>query len=354
MSQPDFGSARDEAQRLVTAALAMASRFAQGTDPHAGGAGPTMATGSAECCVCPICRTIAAMRDPDPDFADRLAAGAGDLAAGVASLLRSFGGGTATHRPGPAPDPGGDAWRAASTAPPATDESASPRAAPDASAPPRAAPEPPPPATDESFPPPAAPDPPPPASDASAPPRTAPDPPPPAPPTTDAPDPDLADRLAAGAGDLAAGLAGLLRSLGGAASQRPGPPPPAADEPGVPATPPGPGADAQPDADVWRAATTAPAAADVDTDAPAASPRAPHATAPAPQAPPPDTGGRDTQADPADIWRAATRTGDDVDRPAEGDVWSAATSARPTKPMARKAVKKAAPRTPPPDDDTSG
>ena len=33
------------------------------------------------------------MRDPDPEFAERLATGAGDLAAGVASLLRAFAGG---------------------------------------------------------------------------------------------------------------------------------------------------------------------------------------------------------------------------------------------------------------------
>jgi hypothetical protein len=73
---------REEAERLVATALAtlaMATRGATG-----------FATGSAECCVCPVCKAIAAARDPDPEFAERLAAGAGDLASGVASVLRAF------------------------------------------------------------------------------------------------------------------------------------------------------------------------------------------------------------------------------------------------------------------------
>ena len=47
-------------------------------------------TGSPECCVCPVCRAIAGMRDPSPERAERLATGAGDLASGVASLLRGL------------------------------------------------------------------------------------------------------------------------------------------------------------------------------------------------------------------------------------------------------------------------
>lgn len=79
------GTARDEAERLVAAALGAVSVAARG-------AADTFATGSAECCVCPVCRVIAAMRDPDPEAAERLASGAGDLAAGVAGILRAFGG----------------------------------------------------------------------------------------------------------------------------------------------------------------------------------------------------------------------------------------------------------------------
>jgi hypothetical protein len=78
---------REEAERLVATALAALSYTAnRATEGTAG-----FATGSAECCVCPVCKAIAAARDPDPQFAERLATGAGDLAAGVASVLRAFG-----------------------------------------------------------------------------------------------------------------------------------------------------------------------------------------------------------------------------------------------------------------------
>jgi len=63
------------------------------TAGRAGGGAPLgtgFATGGPECCVCPVCRAIAALRDPSPDLAERLATGAGDFAAGVASLLRAF------------------------------------------------------------------------------------------------------------------------------------------------------------------------------------------------------------------------------------------------------------------------
>ncbi len=74
------GSAREEAERLVGVVLAAASMAAN--------AHPGLSTGSAECCVCPLCRVIAAVRDPDPAMVERLTSGAGDLAAGVASFLR--------------------------------------------------------------------------------------------------------------------------------------------------------------------------------------------------------------------------------------------------------------------------
>jgi hypothetical protein len=82
------GTARDEAERLVAAVLAAAT-LAANANPH-------LATGSAECCVCPLCKVIAAVRDPDPELVERVATGAGDLAAGLASFLRSV----STHRPG--------------------------------------------------------------------------------------------------------------------------------------------------------------------------------------------------------------------------------------------------------------
>jgi hypothetical protein len=79
---------REEAERLVAAALAAVNLATRGMT-RAGGRGP-IATGDPECCVCPVCRTIAAMRDPSSDLADRLASGAGDLATAVTSVLRTL------------------------------------------------------------------------------------------------------------------------------------------------------------------------------------------------------------------------------------------------------------------------
>ncbi|MFC5922503.1 hypothetical protein [Micromonospora vulcania] len=111
MGGTDPGSAREEAERLVATLLAGARLASAGStggawgplggmlagvlghsaDPGGRpGAGGGFATGTAECCICPVCRGIAALRDPSPEFAERLATGAGDLAAGVASLLRAF------------------------------------------------------------------------------------------------------------------------------------------------------------------------------------------------------------------------------------------------------------------------
>lgn len=136
----DPGSAREEAERLVAAVLATAKLAAAGPGVarafgalgdavlgavggarHADETGGGMATGAPECCVCPLCRLIGALRDPSPEFAERLATGAGDFAAGLASLLRAFGA-PAGDEPRPAepaattPDPrasGDEAGRAA-------------------------------------------------------------------------------------------------------------------------------------------------------------------------------------------------------------------------------------------------
>lgn len=91
---------RDEAERLVAAAIAAVSTAARGLG------GDRLATGSAECCICPVCRVIAALREPSPEFTEKLAAGAGELAAGVATLLRSL---HSTGRPAPEePEPAND------------------------------------------------------------------------------------------------------------------------------------------------------------------------------------------------------------------------------------------------------
>jgi hypothetical protein len=105
---------RDEAQRLVAAALA-AAQFAF-RNPGAAKwmaeqALGKMATGTPECCVCPVCRLIAAVRDPSPEFATRVASGASDLAAGLTSILRAFG--EKAPPPPRKPRDAGPTWRAA-------------------------------------------------------------------------------------------------------------------------------------------------------------------------------------------------------------------------------------------------
>jgi hypothetical protein len=116
MNPTDPTSAREEAERLVATVLATVS-----SGSLFGAAPGPVSTGSAECCVCPVCRAIAAMREPNPEFAERVATGAGDFAAGVASLLRSL-----STPPPSAPetatpdsgsrDDGADVWRAATRA----------------------------------------------------------------------------------------------------------------------------------------------------------------------------------------------------------------------------------------------
>jgi hypothetical protein len=147
------GSARDEAERLIAAVLAAASVAARpGGSQHDGEsdaghpftaglgglwsafgfaqrllADSALATGEAACCVCPICRLITAMRDPSPEFAERLATGAGDLATGIAGIMRAFG----SRDGGPHPDvPAPRPAHPAGAAPPAT-----PAPGPDAATP---------------------------------------------------------------------------------------------------------------------------------------------------------------------------------------------------------------------------
>src|SRR5437763_13755865 len=82
--------------------------------------GRRIATGTPDCCVCPVCRGIAAVRDPGPEFAFRVASGANDIASGIASILRAFQGAAPRPRPEPPrPRDPGPTWRAATDHPPA-------------------------------------------------------------------------------------------------------------------------------------------------------------------------------------------------------------------------------------------
>jgi hypothetical protein len=144
------GSARDEAERLVATVLAMAGssgardqvgkglsalaetltgavdRLASvgSSEQHKPAAAQRSgwATGSAECCVCPVCKAIAAARNPSPATAVRLVTGAGDLATGAARLLRglsSMAGDRPKRAPTPPPPPPSpdEAWSAATREP---------------------------------------------------------------------------------------------------------------------------------------------------------------------------------------------------------------------------------------------
>jgi hypothetical protein len=129
---------RDEAQRLVAAALAaasfalrnagqaaslagMAQRFlgnaGSPAGDHAGSRAtsgePAWSTGTPECCVCPVCRAIAALRDPSPEFAARVASGASDVAAGLTSILREFSAPAPPRQKAPREPRSGPTWRAA-------------------------------------------------------------------------------------------------------------------------------------------------------------------------------------------------------------------------------------------------
>lgn len=69
-----LGTVAQEAGRLIAA---LQERLASPTD------GPAIATGSAECLVCPVCRAIAALRTVDPEAVERLTAAAAGLVATV-------------------------------------------------------------------------------------------------------------------------------------------------------------------------------------------------------------------------------------------------------------------------------
>lgn len=102
------GPLGEEARLLVEAARDWAAR----TFPE-----EHVATGSAECRWCPVCRGVAALRDPE--VADKVAGAVVAAAGALAVLLDAF----TADRPPPAADP---APAAARPGPPAAAESADP------------------------------------------------------------------------------------------------------------------------------------------------------------------------------------------------------------------------------------
>jgi hypothetical protein len=90
---PAPGPVGEEALRLVEAAREWAVRRFPDVDAH-------LATGSPECCWCPICRAVAILRGDRPEVTERLAEVLTAAAGGLAAVLDAAG------RRAPARDPG--------------------------------------------------------------------------------------------------------------------------------------------------------------------------------------------------------------------------------------------------------
>ncbi|HEY8472489.1 MAG TPA: hypothetical protein VIL37_07605 [Natronosporangium sp.] len=169
--EPDPDAIRTEAERLVAAGLAavsmVADRIGAPTRERGGAAaagfdalgdmlfGPaghrrhSVANDSPECCKCPVCRVIAAARQPSPGFAERLASGVGMVAEATARMMRTVADVTSMARPAPSAPPAADSPppTPASTPPaeastPPTEAPAAPTEAPAAAPEPPAEPEP--------------------------------------------------------------------------------------------------------------------------------------------------------------------------------------------------------------------
>ena len=101
MSQTDdpdpVGSVAEEAAKLIGALSGWAREHGDGAaamaDSLTGELHDHIATGSPECAWCPVCRTVAAVRQTSPEVR-------GHLTSAASSLLLAFSGMMATHPPG--------------------------------------------------------------------------------------------------------------------------------------------------------------------------------------------------------------------------------------------------------------
>jgi hypothetical protein len=79
------GSVGDEAAKLLGALADWAGEHAREVDEH-------LATGSAECLYCPICRTVHAVRHANPEVKAQLVTAASTFLQAAAGLLAAAGG----------------------------------------------------------------------------------------------------------------------------------------------------------------------------------------------------------------------------------------------------------------------
>ena len=91
--EPDVGSLAEEAARLLGALTDWAKDTAQDVDEH-------LATGSAECTWCPVCRTVHTVRQLNPEVRAQLATAASSLLQAASGLLAAAAGPAPAARPG--------------------------------------------------------------------------------------------------------------------------------------------------------------------------------------------------------------------------------------------------------------
>jgi hypothetical protein len=82
--EPEVGSVAEEAAKLLGALSDWAKDATHDVDAH-------LATGSAECTVCPICRTVHAVRELSPEVKAQLASAATSLMHAAAGLMATAG-----------------------------------------------------------------------------------------------------------------------------------------------------------------------------------------------------------------------------------------------------------------------
>ena len=96
-AESPVGSAAEEAARLFEAVQEWARKASTAT----GGLGEHIATGSAECRLCPVCQLISVLRETRPEVAVHLAEAAGSLLAALrATVVAHEGQWSSRHTPG--------------------------------------------------------------------------------------------------------------------------------------------------------------------------------------------------------------------------------------------------------------
>ena len=81
------GSVADEAAKLLGALSGWAKEHGDGLSSFTDGLHEHVATGSAECTWCPVCRTVAAIRQTSPEVVGHLTSAASSLMLAVSGMM---------------------------------------------------------------------------------------------------------------------------------------------------------------------------------------------------------------------------------------------------------------------------